>query len=359
MVPEGCICSQVPDDSDASWYEGLLCDPLLSATVAEKGCDNWWLVDSGASVNVISEESLKGGCFRVLDETILKDGPKFFAANGTEVVMTRQVTVQVFINLVDEKGKSVDREIKLSALVGNTSNNILSTTQLVERGWELLLSEKHRLIHSKTKMFAHLTSWAGCPWIYLGKEKTLNPLGDFGVRPIYKRVVVQYEVDEMHRARGHIPFDPNCPVCQKTKGVSQHRRKVDGTNVVEISADFFFIKDVKFLVICERFSGMVGSVWMSPNTDHVRAGVQKWLHEMGCLGDGTGILSVNTDGEDAVGNVFTHLQIGKDVRVSKAPPQGQAVNGSAERSVTAIKENYMCVLEELRSHGLQVCRTGI
>ena len=53
---------------------GLLCDPLFSATVAEKGYDNWWLVDSGASVNVISEESLKGGCFRVLDETILKDG---------------------------------------------------------------------------------------------------------------------------------------------------------------------------------------------------------------------------------------------------------------------------------------------
>ena len=111
-------------------------------------------------------------------------------------------------------------------------------------------------------------------------------------------------MDEMHRARGHIPFDPNCAICQRTKGVSQHRRKQDRTNIVELAADFFHLKTFKFLIICERFSGFVGVVHMGPNTDHVRASVQRWLGEMGCLGDSHGVLVVSTDDEEAVGNVF-------------------------------------------------------
>ena len=62
------------------------------------------------------------------------------------------------------------------------------------------------------------------------------------------------------------------------------------------------------------------------------------------------LLSVLID-EEAVGNVFSRLQVGKDVRISKAPPPGQAMNGSAERSVRAIKENFVCVSEELRNAG--------
>ena len=177
------------------------------------------------------------------------------------------------------------------------------------------------------------------------------------INPVYKKAVVQSDMDEMHRARGHIPFDPNCAICQRTKGVSQHRRKQDGTNIVELAADFFHLKTFKFLIICERFSGMVGVVHMGPNTDHVRASVQRWLGEMGCLGDSHGVLVVSTDDEEAVGNVFSRLQVGKDVRVSKAPPQGQAMNGSAERSVRAIKENFVCVSEELRMQGLAICDT--
>ena len=102
---------------------------------------------------------------------------------------------------------------------------------------------------------------------------------------------------------------------------------------------------------------MVGVVHMGPNTDHVRASVQRWLGEMGCLGDSHGVLVVSTDDEEAVGNVFSRLQVGKDVRISKAPPQGQATNGSAKRSVRAIKENFVCVSEELRMQGLAICDT--
>ena len=79
----------------------------------------------------------------------------------------------------------------------------------------------------------------------------------------------------------------------------------------------------------------------------------------GFLGDSHGVLVVSTDDEEAVGNVFSRLQVGKDVRISKAPPQGQAMNGSAERSVRAIKENFVCVSEELRMQGLAICDADV
>ena len=47
---------------------------------------------------------------------------------------------------------------------------------------------------------------------------------------------------EIHRMRGHIPFMSGCPHCQKTRGVTQHRRGKDvGNRPVELQADFCFI----------------------------------------------------------------------------------------------------------------------
>ena len=357
---------------DASWYEGLLApapsslslfSPLLSSTWMlgeDLGNSNWWLVESGASVTVLSEKTLVRGCF-----VDVSDGSRFFAANGTAVNMKREVTLKAFISLQDSQGSFVEKEIRLSALVGETSNNILSTTQLVDRGWQVELGKVSKMVHVSSGKFAELESWAGCPWVFLqGKRGAVCPLsqeagdGNLGISPVYRGVVRQTETDEMHRARGHVPFDPNCAVCQQTRSVTQHRRKRDdGASIIEMSADFFFLKEHKFLVICERFSGMVGCVWMDPNTDHVRAALRNWLQEMGCFGN-EGVLSVFTDDEQAVGAVFTHLRIGKDVKVTKAPPQGQAMNGLAERSVRSIKESFLCVSEELQMQGLEVCNTG-
>jgi len=78
---------------------------------------------------------------------------------------------------------------------------------------------------------------------------------------------------------------------------------------------------------------------------------------MGCLGD-DGVLSVFSDDETAAGSVFTHLKIGKDIRVTKATPQGQAMNGLAERSVRALKEQFLTISEELRNEGISICDTG-
>ena len=262
----GLVGSKYVPERDVSWFDGLICMPLLSS-LETRGQDNWWLIDSGASVTVLSESALKNGSFRILSEEIVKDGPRFFAANGTEVSMKKKVVVQTYLSMINHVGETVEREIKLSALVGNTSNNILSTTQLVERGWNVNLGKKSQLIHEGMGLSADLMSWAGCPWLYLGSRKgsgrpvagTIevsceNPSGagessisvlELNINPVYKKAVIQSDMDEMHRARGHIPFDPNCAICQRTKGVSQHRRKQDGTNIVELAADFFPFESVQ------------------------------------------------------------------------------------------------------------------
>ena len=362
---------------DESWYDGLvcgssLCEPLLSSSVAFSSDDQgWWLVDSGASVTVLSEKSLH--FFEVLEVEEVPKGPKFFAANGSQVTMNQKVKVKAFIALETKRGEQVVHEIKLSALVGETRNNILSTTQLVNKGWFLELNKVSKMVHGESGSFAVLSSWSGCPWVYLQRTRDGNksqiravlPPGNETeemetLAPVQRSVWKQTDADEMHRARGHTPFDPHCIICQRTKSVSQHRRKKpdgSGDSIIEISADFFFWKGLKFLLICEQFSRMIGCVYMDPSTDVVRASVKKWLLEMGCLGNG-GVLNVFTDDESAVGAVFFHLGIGKDVKLDKCPPQSQAMNGLAERSVRAVKESLLCVTEELRDKGLEICETG-
>ena len=149
-----------------------------------RGQDNWRLIDSGASVTVLSESALKNGSFQVVSEEIVKDGPRFFAANGTEVSMKKKVVVQTYLSMINHVGETVERAIKLSALVGNTSNNILNTTQLVEQGWTVNLGKKSQLIHEGMGLSADLMSWAGCPWLYLdpGKAPAVQLLGQLKCR---------------------------------------------------------------------------------------------------------------------------------------------------------------------------------
>ena len=208
----GLVGSKCIPERDVSWFDGLICMPLLSS-LETRGQDNWWLIDSGASVTVLSESALKNGSFRIISEEIVKDGPRFFAANGTEVTMKKKVVVQTYLSMINHVGETVEREIKLSALVGNTSNNILSTTQLVERGWNVNLGKKSQLIHEGMGLSADLMSWAGCPWLYLGSRKgsgrpvagTIevsceNPSGagessisvlELNINPVYKKAVIQ------------------------------------------------------------------------------------------------------------------------------------------------------------------------
>ena len=55
-------------------------EQTLLSSLETRGQDNWWLIDSGASVTVLLESALKNGSFRILSEEILKDGPRFFCS---------------------------------------------------------------------------------------------------------------------------------------------------------------------------------------------------------------------------------------------------------------------------------------
>ena len=61
----GLVRSDCVPGEDASWFDGLVCMPLLSS-VETRGQDNWWLIDSGASVTVLSESAVKNGSFRIV-----------------------------------------------------------------------------------------------------------------------------------------------------------------------------------------------------------------------------------------------------------------------------------------------------
>ena len=56
----GLVGSKRIPEGDVSWFDGLICMPLLSS-LETRGQDNWWLIDSGASVTVLSESALKNG----------------------------------------------------------------------------------------------------------------------------------------------------------------------------------------------------------------------------------------------------------------------------------------------------------
>ena len=69
----GLIGSKYVPEGDVSWFDGLICMPLLSS-LETRGQDSWWLIDSGASVTVLSESALKNGSFQIVSEETVKDG---------------------------------------------------------------------------------------------------------------------------------------------------------------------------------------------------------------------------------------------------------------------------------------------
>ena len=79
---------------------------------------------------------------------------------------------------------------------------------------------------------------------------------------------------EVHRMRGHIPFMSGCPHCQKTRGVTQHRRGKDvGNRPVELQADFCFINLVTGTFVKDQ-----------PNAPNMKIfGVDRDVHQDGWL----------------------------------------------------------------------------
>ena len=114
----------------------LMSDPLLisSAVMAE---GHWWLLDSGASMSVLSASYQSQ--YRTRQLEAVGTNTRFVAANGSEVVMSSQVAVSVQLEALDNEGRLKSIQVQIEAHVGQTAHNILSTTQLTKRGWLVVL----------------------------------------------------------------------------------------------------------------------------------------------------------------------------------------------------------------------------
>ena len=327
--------------------------PLLNSTLQEE--TDWWLIDSGASVSVISERNVRN--YKVVSREPYTSSAGFFAANGSPVKMSERVKLEVTLQTV-RNGETQNTRVLIACLVGDTKSNILSTGSLVQNGWAIQMSSEEFSMKHSSGLECQLVEWGGCPWISCKGVSGVSPISSGELN------VVRYGIhpDELHRARGHMPYDPNCKHCVAAKSVGQHRRKAqdsEGGIIVDVHSDFFFIGKEKFLVVADLGSHMFGAIWMSPNSDVNHRNLSYWLREFGCLdGNPQGVLHVYTDDEVAVGAVFQDAKLDKPVKVTRAAPQSPETNGLAERCVRTLKETLVVLRMDLQSSGLDIQRTG-
>jgi len=224
----------VPDENSAEVHNHhcLVSDPLsplLNSTLQEE-TDWWW-----ASVSVISERNVRN--YKIVSREPYVSSARFFAANGSPVKMSERVKLEVTLQTV-RNGETQNARLRVACLVGNTKSNILSTGSLVKNGWAIQMSSDEFSMKHSSGLDCQLIEWGGCPWISCKGVSGVSELSSGELN------VVRYGLQpgELHRARGHMPYDPRC----------KHRRKnqdSEGGIVMELHSDFFFIGKEKFLVV--------------------------------------------------------------------------------------------------------------
>ena len=160
---------------------------------------------------------------------------------------------------------------------------------------------------------------------------------------------------ELHRRRGHFPFDVRCEECRLSKGVTQHRRVVTKKNEPVIQADIFYVDQHRYIVLAEAVSGLVGVSYVHGSSDKTTSNVRAFFNDLGFshLTSSSIAIEVKTDAEVAVGQIVTRAQQG--VKVVKAAPQAHASIGLAERSVRKLTEGAACIRADMRFHGFDIC----
>ena len=114
------------------FHDVLPFSPLLSELCLENDAD-WWLIDSGAAVTVVSEMDF--GKFGTSMQSS-PDCDRFRAANGSKVSMKGVAEITLCIPMFDERrAVAVRKNASMQAMIGNTNHNILSTTALCRSGW--------------------------------------------------------------------------------------------------------------------------------------------------------------------------------------------------------------------------------
>ena len=348
--------------------------PLLSQIGLMDDC-TWWLLDSGASVTVLSKSSFVTYAAEWSGDPGELD--RFSAANGSSVNMLGKASVSVFLCLWD-RSKDVDvwKKARLSTLVGETRHNILSTTTLCKSGW-VFKQDVHgaALVHESSGLHAHeVTTFAGCPWIRLHPHSGLDTRHDectlSGVDMIERGVVnplsraAQSEL-EQHRAQGHTPHNPNCLECGRGRSTFMHRRRKDNLIETEVQADFCFLSQngelsdleaggaVKILVLTELVSNCVAYIVVTENETNVRREIVAWLNHFGLESEKSSIV-LHTDAEASVRSLVTGCSTRFVFHVRKARPQQHQSVGAAERGVRRLKESLTILRADLNGNGVDL-----
>ena len=262
-APASCSGSEGTKVQD---FGGSL-NPLLNSIGKDNIPSDYWLIDSGASCCVINKKSLEGFCH---SELVGTGNAAFTAANGTPVLFCGRCEIVVKVRALDSTGKVKPGVFKIPVMVGETPYNILSTYVLGKRGWKTVLTDSVSVVHEKSNVqMTEVMMWCDTPWVRVkphhGSELILSHVeagdnsvsGDIGHVSAVKRG--NRDELEVHRAKGHVPFHPDCEHCIKAKGVHQHRRKTDKGLATEVAADFMFLSCVGERISIEE-SG-------SPNLD--------------------------------------------------------------------------------------------
>ena len=170
-----------------------------------------WLLDSGASVSVVSRDFLKGFQHSAI-KTLVNP---LQAANGTSVNVDGFCKMLLEIQVVDGKrGNQTPKPavLPVDVVVGDTAYPILSVCKLGKQGWDFSCGKTVSMVHRDTNSVAHgLSVWYDTPWIrvkpYEGKDYKIPEDEPEIVGGGHLKALAADEVIA-HRLRGHVPFEP-------------------------------------------------------------------------------------------------------------------------------------------------------
>ena len=263
------------NDHESAPVQSEVMMPRISAVEHSDDEWRWWLIDSGAAVSVLSEQ-FKAFYKCSAEEQVMDT---YYAANGSAVTMRGEV--QVTVGFETGSGPKKSPSFRLKCRVGSTSHNILSTTQLVKRGWTAVQSpgETYLWHEESSTVITDVVLWGGCPWLRAKKTTSQvpalrdtcmpmevdTPMESLGTRQgctVGMVDAVELSTQErlrQHILRGHYPYDPHCLECQQGRGVSRAPRRDLKERLLEVQVDFIFFGIVgsqyKFLLFRHCFSG--------------------------------------------------------------------------------------------------------
>ena len=147
------------NDHESAPVQSEVMMPLISAVEHSDDEWRWWLIDSGAAVSVLSEQ------FKVFYKCSAEEQvmDTYYAANGSAVTMRGEV--QVTVGFETGSGPKKSPSFRLKCCVGSTSHNILSTTQLVKRGWTAVQSpgETYLWHEESNTVITYVVLWGRMP----------------------------------------------------------------------------------------------------------------------------------------------------------------------------------------------------